>query len=362
MFGCECSTALKSTSTPFLERGVIRKQCIFEPNASILSCHAATVLDLPTYGLLVAWFGGTHEGHPDVAIWLSHFDGECWSQPVRVADELGVPLWNPVLFRDQTDAIWLFYKIAPTIPAWTGAIIKSTNGGKTWSPPSALPAGLVGPAKNKPITLSNGDILCGASSESWRSWACWVEITPDGGLSWTRHGPIVAPGSPQFQSEASESASAIWDAASHVLILPQCHWGVIQPTIWEYAPGRLKMLMRATRRVGFVCTAHSDDYGRTWSAATRTDIPCPNSGLDAVRLVDGRIVLACNPTAEGRTPLSLLASEDNGVTWFWREDLETEPGEYSYPSIIQAADGMVHIVYTHQRIQIQHVVIDPDEL
>jgi predicted neuraminidase len=120
------------------------------------------------------------------------------------------------------------------------------------------------------------------------------------------------------------------------------------------------MLMRATRRVGGVCASLSDDYGRTWSPAVLTDIPNPNSGLDAARLADGRIVMACNPTPAGRTPLSLLISKDNGETWPWRRDVETEPGEYSYPSVIQAADGTVHIVYTYQRKQIYHLALDPD--
>jgi predicted neuraminidase len=84
--------------------------------------------------------------------------------------------------------------------------------------------------------------------------------------------------------------------------------------------------------------------------------------LDAVRLADGRIVLACNPVREGRTPLSLLTSSDNGETWPWRSDLETEPGEYSYPSIIQASDGRIHVVYTHLRTQIRHAVLEMDDL
>jgi hypothetical protein len=221
----------------------------------------------------------------------------------------------------------------------------------------------LGPAKNKPLLLSDGQMLCGTSSETWRSWACWVEISDDGGRTWSKRGPITAPGRPGYErAAAGEPVSAEWDAASRALVLPQQHHGVIQPTVWEWAPGRLRMLMRATRRVGNVCRADSEDGGRTWSAAERTAIPCPNSGLDAVRLADGRIVLACNPTHEGRTPLSLLVSADNGETWPWRMDLETGAGEHSYPSIIQAADGKVQVVYTWRRERIQHVVVDADEI
>jgi len=342
---------------------MLRSGPIFEAISSHPSCHAATVVETSNGHLLAAWFAGTHEGHPDVSIWLAHFDAHGWSEPAPIADEPDTPLWNPVLFRDKSNAVWLFYKAGPAVPAWTGLYIKSLDGGQTWSAPSALPAGLIGPAKNKPITLANGDILCGTSSESWRSWACWAEISSDGGETWSKHGPIVAPDSSTYPVVGTdEPVSATWDATTHQVTLPQQHRGVIQPTLWEYAPGRLKMLMRATQRVGFVCCACSDDNGRTWSAASPTDIPCPNSGLDAVRLSDGRIVLACNPTHSGRTPLSLLVSEDNGASWPWRLDLETEPGEYSYPSIIQASDGKVHVVYTYRRARIQHVVLDTDRI
>ncbi len=245
-------------------------------------------------------------------------------------------------------SLWLFYKAGPTVPAWTGLFIRSSDGGHSWSSPVMLPAGLLGPAKNKPITLSNGDILCPTSSETWQSWACWVEISSDGGSSWTRHGPITVAGD-DSKAARSDQISAVWDAEAQKLLLPQAHRGVIQPTVWEYAPGKLRMLMRATQRIGSVCLADSMDYGRTWSATRSVNIPHPNSGLDAVRLADGRIVLACNPVREGRTPLSLLVSPDNGETWPHRIDLETAPGEYSYPSLIASADATVHVVYTYDR-------------
>ncbi|MFI5340910.1 MAG: exo-alpha-sialidase [Candidatus Methylomirabilales bacterium] len=337
-------------------------QPIFRENPVAPSCHAATIAEPAAGRLLAAWFAGTHEGHPDVAIWLARYQNGAWGDPVKVADEPDVSHYNPVLFRDRMGALWLFYKIGVSVPTWTGMYRKSNDDGRSWSEPVMLPAGLIGPAKNKPITLSNGDILCGTSNETWQSWACWVEASKDGGQTWSRHGPIVAPGAGAYEAGSAKLVSAVWDEVAGALLVPQDFSGVIQPTLWEYAPGRVKMLMRSTQRVGCVCASLSEDYGRTWSPAERLPIPNPNSGLDAVHLKDGRIVLVCNPVREGRTPLSVLVSDDNGVTWPRRIDLETGPGEYSYPAVIQAEDGRVHVVTTHQRTQIFHYTIDPQEL
>ena len=38
--------------------------------------------------------------------------------------------------------------------------------------------------------------------------------------------------------------------------------------------------------------------------------------------------------------------------------LKDKPGEYSYPAVIQTADGLVHITYTWHREKIRHVIID----
>ena len=100
---------------------------------------------------------------------------------MKVADEPNVSHYNPLLFRHGAATLWLFYKIGVSVPTWTGMYRQSSDGGRSWSPPVMLPAGLIGPAKNKPITLSNGDILCGTSHETWGSWACWVEASSDGG-------------------------------------------------------------------------------------------------------------------------------------------------------------------------------------
>jgi hypothetical protein len=87
---------------------------------------------------------------------------------------------------------------------------------------------------------------------------------------------------------------------------------------------------------------------------TSTELPNPNSGIDAVGLKDGRVLLVYNHTDKGRSPLNLAVSAD-GNEWNSFAALETDPGEYSYPAIIQAADGSVHVTYTWNRKKIRHV-------
>src|SRR5512139_1860984 len=116
-------------------------QPIFESNPTAPSCHAATIVEVTPDVFLAAWFAGTYEGHPDVGIWLAHCEGGVWREPVKVADEPRVSHYNPVLFRDRTSTLWLFYKIGLSVPTWTGMHRTSSDGGRTWSAPTMLPAG-----------------------------------------------------------------------------------------------------------------------------------------------------------------------------------------------------------------------------
>ena len=75
-------------------------------------------------------------------------------------------------------------------------------------------------------------------------------------------------------------------------------------------------------------------------------------------LRDGRHLIVYNHTDRGRSPLNVAVSLD-GKTWEAALVLESEPGEYSYPAVIQTSDGLVHITYTWQRQRIKHVVDRP---
>lgn len=301
------------------------------------SAHASTIVEADDGTLLSAWFGGADEGNPDVGIWSARkAPGGEWTPPVEVYKEPKQPAWNPVLYRDSQNVVWLYFKIGPSPQNWTGAFVKSTDRGASWSPIEWMPSGLLGPIRNKPILLSNGDILSGTSFESYESWATWMEISSDGMKTWTKHGPLLF-GDAELDRK-----------------------GTIQPTLLEVEPGVVRALMR-TRRMTRVGAATSTDYGRTWSKIELTDLPHPGAGIDAVRLKDGRCVLIYNPVERGRNPLSVAVSHDGAKTWERWIDLDRlEPGvmgELSYPNVIQAEDGDVHVVYTWRRMRIKHAEI-----
>jgi predicted neuraminidase len=144
------------------------------------------------------------------------------------------------------------------------------------------------------------------------------------------------------------------------------HCGALVVT---YSDDKIQMLVRNGRRgppesQKMILESWSYDRGQTWEPLMPTLLPNPNSGIDAVKLNDGRAVLVFNDTTRGRNPLiiSIAVSRDSGINWVKVLELENEAGkEFSYPAVIQHTDGMVHITYTWMRERIKHVTINPDD-
>ena len=324
------------------------KEFIYDA-APFPEAHASTVVELRNGDLMSAWFGGSKEGASDVAIWASVRSGGAWSPPVELAREKNIATYNPVLFHTKDGKLWLYYKFGPHPTSWTAARRWSTDEGKTWSRIQHLPAGLYGPIRAKPLLLADGTVVSGTSVESYRSWACWVERSTDNGETFAKFGPISVPR--QLSKPAPRTAEPDEAPDSSDSDKPM---GIIQPSVVLLGGHRLRMYTRSTAQIGRICVADSNDDGIHWSQARPIDLPNPNSGIDALRLRDGRVVLVYNHTNIGRTPLNIAVSRDGEHFKMFRV-LEDEPGEYSYPALIQGADGTLHITYTWNRKKIRYV-------
>jgi len=330
--------------------------------APFASCHASTLVEMRDGSLLAAWFGGSGEGQPDVAIWGARRTAQGWSAPFEIVREPDIASWNPVLFHDVRGRLWLYYKFGPVAAGWTGARMVSGDEGRTWSKPEHLPAGLLGPIRAKPYLAPDGTVVAGSSTESYHAWAVWIERStsadPEGG--WQRLGPYTLPDAviaslkPAALSEPGHSPQGQPKSGDSSIgeLSPAITTGLIQPTVLSLGGPHLRFYARSTSNIGRICVSDSYDEGSTWTAPRPLDVPNPNSGIDLVALRDGRIVLIYNDTATGRTPLNLAVSRDGEHFTNFRT-LESEPGEYSYPAIIQAKDGSLLATYTWQRKRIR---------
>jgi len=312
----------------------VREELVFK-SPPFAQCHASTIVEVTPGKYMVAAFGGTAEGNKDVCIWLSTSENGNWSEPSKMADgiindTLRYPSWNPVLFKTREGKLFLFYKVGPSPKSWWGMVRTSADDGKIWATPERLPSGILGPIKNKPVQLPDGTILSGSSAETSQSWKVHMEKSFDSGKTW-----------------------------KFIPVDSGTKFNVIQPTILLHPDNKLQIMCRSKSNA--IVQAFSGNNGNNWELLTKTELPNPNSGIDAVTLRDGCFVLVYNPTIQGnedRARLYVAVSKD-GIKWNDVYILESEgKGEFSYPAVIQSDDGRIHITYTYNRVNIKHVVLE----
>ncbi|MDO4159767.1 MAG: family 78 glycoside hydrolase catalytic domain [Prevotellaceae bacterium] len=330
-----------SMTLPVRDKAILVDEFLYK-STSFPECHSATIAETDKGDLVATYFGGTKERNPDVCIWVSRLPKGSteWTAPQMVADgvlsdTLRKACWNPVVYQIPGGELQIYFKIGSKVSDWTGWIVRSKDGGKTWSKREPLQENYLGPVKNKPI-LNNDRIIAPTSIET-DGWRLYFEYSDDMGKTWKRSDYVAA----------DEGVKAI------------------QPAIMKLKDGRLAAVART--RSEHIGITYSSDNGETWSKLRLIDTPNNNSGLDAVTLTDGTHAMICNdrPIPKGikngkgaRTPLSLMLSDDGEHWKHWLTIEDSPVSQYSYPSIIQTKDGKIHLIYTWRRQRIKHVVID----
>lgn len=320
---------------------------IFDRLPGYPSAHGSTVAEREGGELIAAWFGGAEQkGGSGVVLFARRPAGSAEWQDVRAVVGMtdARAYGNAALCVQRVgglERIELFYtRIERPEGNFEGRArgydtfsygVHSLDGGWSWSAEASLREQRSFLIKNKPLLLPGGELAIGAYSDLERR--TWLGRRP--------------------------AAGGDWDWSEAIPVPPGCD-GVIQPALVAWPDGELQMYLRTGE--SRIWRSVSTDGGRHWGVAAPTPLPNPDTGIDALALADGRLLLVHNPSPQARTPLALRVSSDRGRTFGPPVALAEGEGEFSYPAIIQGRDGRVHITYSHLRRTIAHLSLDPAEL
>jgi len=313
-------------------------ELIFEQIPGAPAHHCSTITQAPNGDLLAVWYGGSYESADDQVLFMSRraAGSRNWTAPeVIVRGDALHPPGNALIFAFPSGRIGLLWgRMDAPRPIRRGAgwgqcelmFRSSDDNGVTWTDDRPIDGHFGSLPRNVPITLADGRLAVPIAGRGGHAGS-YLLITADNSDSWTDSATVPKGGS--------------------------------QPTVIQRDDGSLLALMRSEPAI---LQSESADLGATWTPAVRTPLKCPDAGIAMVRLKSGSLLLVHNDSTFSRTPLVVERSTDAGATWKRAASLETDPGEYSYPCIIQTADGRIHVTYTCRRYSIKHVEFNEDWL
>lgn len=313
------------TPTPLVTAGepIFVSEFIFDRIQGRAGSHAPTITVLPDGELLAAWYsyvGRSELEGADIYVSRKAAGGDDWSAPALLI-ERPEAVGNPVLYAEGA-RVWLFYAVVPGA-GWSTAHVevqRSYDGGQTWSAPRTLPGPLGTNVRFPPARSGDGTLLLPAYSDLLPRSLFFASADGD---NWTLRGELTT--GPVHAN--------------------------LQPSLAALADGRLLTVMRDGGG-GWLWIAQSMDHGRSWKASADSGFPNPDSPAALLSLASGNLILIFNDSATLRRPLAVAISADEGVTWHPPRVLVDGDGEYAYPSAVQTPDGLIHVVYSHDRQRI----------
>lgn len=352
--------------------------------------HGSSIVCLPNGDILAAWFQGSGERTADdVRIMGARLKkgSKTWSTPFLMADTKGLPDCNPVLFLNRKGKLFLFW-VAVQSNKWENSILRfrtSTNYNGNEAPVwdwqdniffklkdsfaqevekrfKELPESHAGWAAYAPKL---DDMIKDASKDMTKRSQGWMtRIHPVTLKSGRILLPLYSDGFNFSMLAISDDDGETWQAS-----LPIVGRGPIQPALAVKRNGDIVAYMRDSGdEPNRVQTSISKDNGESWSASVKTEIP-NEASVEVCVMQDGKWALINNDINDGRYQLTIRISDNEGETWKWKELIEYEPGKsgsFSYPSLIQTNDGLLHVTYSYApgegKKSIKHVVIDPEKI
>ena len=336
-----------------------------------LHVHSSSIIELPNEDLLCCWFEGSGERTADDVLIkgarLKKGSSE-WSRPFILADTPGHPDCNPVLFITKDDRLHLFW-IVVQANRWETSVLKSRvssnyqkSGTPEWEWQDVI---LLKPGEEFAETIENKFRKSNTPGLAWAEYAPLYERMIHKAAKdpkkretgWmTRTHPLQLPGGrillPLYSDGFNLSIMAISDdnAETWKPGLPIVGRGNVQPSVVRRTDGTLIAFMRDNGdEPGRIMISHSNDDGYEWSQAEATTLINPGTSVEAIGLKDGSWLMVYNDVKNGRHSLAVSLSDDEGKSWKWTRHLEKEEtgeGSFSYPSVIQSKDGLVHVTYS----------------
>jgi predicted neuraminidase len=335
----------------------MRGELIFPPEK--LHNHGSCIVECPNGDLLACWYRGSGERTADDVVVLgarmTRASGK-WSEPFLMADTPGLPDCNPCMVIDPQKRLWLLWPVILD-GHWESALMKY----KVSSDYTRKPGSPVWETEKVMHLKPGPEFARKAKLSAYLEKVQARANTPlDVRLGWmTRVHPFILDGKrmivPLYSDGFDFSLMAYTDDGGETWKTsePLVGAGNVQPSIVRRKDGALVAFYRDNgpppKRV---MVSESTDGGQTWTLSRDIDLPNPGSGLEAVVLKSGRWLLVCNDTERGRNSLGIYVSEDEGRTWSRLRHLEQDKagkgaGSYSYPSIMQARDGAIHVTYSY---------------
>ena len=315
--------------------------------------HMAMVSKLPARALwkwIIIWQAAqVKEGEPDQHFMCAYSDdAKSWTKAIRmpIGKQRGAIPWAPVL-RLSGETLTLFFAESSTcmkpgggvaaidgadIPRWApGGDIRfaTTRDGFRWSKRVELLTqsynmGIPKVIANPAIQISRGD------HKGTLILPYWEEVPK---MSTKREGCPSPDATPSAGALISKDNGRTWKPSESSLTDSET-W-LIEGTMAELTNSSVLHLFRTS--VGEIYKSLSDDGGRTWTKASSTGLPNPNSKIHLLRLADGRLALAYNHDRKYRANLYVAISDDDGENWHLAAVIEkgSENSMYAYPTMVE---------------------------